>query len=88
MCVQVVCGSRAWHECVADEHYVATVLKVYDFGDTLGGFNLPGQEHVCLTYTEFPQEASWHPRTFGSEVHVVETLAAMRMSSQPGYAHH
>ena len=71
--MQPACGSsdtHSGHICVADEHFVATVLAVYSFGDTLDGI---GQ----LTFADW-RGSGWHPRTYWPGADVLQTVALMR----------
>jgi Core-2/I-Branching enzyme len=59
-CVQKACGQPdpdLGHVCVADEHYVATVLSAYRTQAQRDGIGL-------LTFTDWKTKGGWHPRTF------------------------
>ena len=45
------------HICVADEHYVATLLSTYKMKDT---FDRIGN----MAFTDWTSDGGWHPRTF------------------------
>jgi Core-2/I-Branching enzyme len=59
--VQLACGrarQQIGHLCVADEHYVPTLLAAYNMSDLI--------DHIGLaTFTDWwTQPGTWHPRTF------------------------
>lgn len=72
--VQEACGTQHpnyGHTCVADEHYIATLLAVYSLDQSRDGI---GE----LTYTDWSSaDGPWHPRTFHPG-HAPGAIQAMR----------
>ena len=77
--VQPLCDSKdEWtgHICIADEHYLASVLSAYEMKDTL--------DHIgYLSFTDWSTYGGWHPAAFfpGDSL---KTLHMMRSFSVHG----
>jgi hypothetical protein len=73
--VQKACGQDSpyiGHACVADEHYIPTLLAAYGLDKSRDGVG-------CLTYADWTYRggATWHPRTFPPS-NPSYTVASMR----------
>jgi hypothetical protein len=81
-CLQRACDAATarkghGHVCVADEHFVATLLTAYGLAATCDGIGL-------LTFTDWSHEAQWHPRTFyPGGVSVDQKVRVMRTRGGP-----
>ena len=77
-CTQIACQKNSPHHghiCVADEHYVASLLSAYKMRDT---FDRVGM----FTFVDWKSVGGWHPKTFypGDSL---QSLYAMRSRSGP-----
>lgn len=80
-CVQMACWqpSRLYgHICIADEHYVPTLLAAYKL-------NEQRDEIGVTTFTDWMSEqGSWHPKTFHPGNALEDIYSMRRMSSHSG----
>lgn len=68
----MMCNQRdrhAGHICVADEHFVPTLLSAYGMRDTLDKVGI-------LAFTDWKSDGGWHPKTFypGDSAQAVYTM--------------
>lgn len=60
---------HAGHICVADEHYVATLLSAYKMKDTFDRIGI-------LAFTDWKSDGGWHPKSFypGDSMQAIYTM--------------
>lgn len=76
--MQTICNRNnpnTGHICVADEHFVATLLSAYKMKDTFDRIGV-------FVFVDWKTEGGWHPRTFypGDSM---QSLYTMRTRSGP-----
>lgn len=76
--MQTECGQNdpnQGHICVADEHYVPSLLSAHDMGDTYDRIGM-------LAFVDWKSDGGWHPKTFYTG-DTIQALYTMRTRAGP-----
>ena len=76
--LQMACDKNSPHHghiCVADEHFVASLLSAYKMRDTFDRIGM-------MTFVDWKSVGGWHPKTFYTG-DVLQSIYAMRTRSGP-----